>query len=75
MAGTTKFNNHIATTVLRIWSSGTPAIENNQTATPPRTTTSKIIIVGIIETSKYIVNIRGIASIKGIVAPKKSNRL
>ncbi len=53
----------------------TPTNENNQTATPPRTTKSNIKIVGMTETNKYMLNSSGMASEKLISAPKNNDVL
>lgn len=60
MEGRTKLKIHILKTVLKTGNSEMPAKENNQTAMPPRTTTSNMKIVGTIETNKYIEKIKGI---------------
>lgn len=63
----------MVSTVERIANSLTPTNENNQTATPPRTTKSNIKMVGITETNKYMLHRSGITSEKRISAPKNTN--
>src|SRR5690554_1134630 len=61
----------MTSTVDKTVNSDIPTKENNQTETPPLTTTSKIKRVGTIETSRYIVQISAIAVGNSISAPKK----
>ncbi len=49
------FKSHIKKTVESTVSSETPKKENNQTATPPRITTSSTKNEGIRDTKRYIV--------------------
>ena len=57
MLGSTKLNNHIIVTVLKMVSECIPRRLNKYMATPPFITTSKMNIEGITEANKYIVEI------------------
>ena len=75
MDGRTKLRIHMTNTVLNTGISEMFKKENNHTAVPPRTTTSKIKKVGTIDTRRYIAKITGTASENDIDAPKNDNKL